>query len=163
VEPVGGGRVEGGPLRRDGDGEGVGGDVDDGDISNKMLPVANVWTQTGYEVVPEVGAIGSSLERVLDVAPETMVLRGGSDENRGGQWWRSPVSRGGQATAESKSREPARGAGSGVEELSPCAHVRDKDSRSTWDGGNQRYTVTTTSPRAVSRAHAMTGVSRLSS
>jgi hypothetical protein len=41
---VGGGRVEWGSSRRAGDGEGVGGNVDNGDSSDKMLPVAKVWT-----------------------------------------------------------------------------------------------------------------------
>jgi hypothetical protein len=62
-EPVGGGRVEGGSPRRadddegvsddvdENDDKGVGGDVDDGDSSDKMLPVAKVWTQAGCEVM----------------------------------------------------------------------------------------------------------------
>jgi hypothetical protein len=37
-------------------------------------------------LVPESRPVGSSLERVLDVAVETTILRGGSDGNRGG-WW----------------------------------------------------------------------------
>jgi hypothetical protein len=41
-EPMGHGRVEGCSTRRAGDGEGVGGDVDDGDNSDKMLSVAKV-------------------------------------------------------------------------------------------------------------------------
>jgi hypothetical protein len=42
---MGHGRVEGCSPRKAGDGEGVGGDVDDGDNSDKMLSVAKVWTQ----------------------------------------------------------------------------------------------------------------------
>jgi hypothetical protein len=38
-------------VRRAGDGEGVGGNVDDGDSSDKMLPAVNVWMQVGYDVV----------------------------------------------------------------------------------------------------------------
>jgi hypothetical protein len=60
-------------------------------------------------LVPKVIAVSSSLEWVLDVAVETTVLQGSSDRNRGGRWWCSPVSRGGRATAEGKSRERARG------------------------------------------------------
>jgi hypothetical protein len=56
-------------------------------------------------LVLEARAISSSLEGVLDVAAETTVLQGGSDGNRGGQWWRLPVSRGGRAIVESKCRE----------------------------------------------------------
>jgi hypothetical protein len=48
---VGGGRVEGGSPRRAGDGKGVDNDVDDGDSSDKMLPMRKVWMQAGYEVV----------------------------------------------------------------------------------------------------------------
>jgi hypothetical protein len=59
-------------------------------------------------LVSEVRAVGSSLEQVLDVAVETVVLRGGSHKNRGGRRWHSQVSRGGWATAEGKSRERAR-------------------------------------------------------
>jgi hypothetical protein len=51
AEPVGGGRVEGGSPRRAGDGKGVDNDVDDGDSSDKMLPMRKVWMQAGYEVV----------------------------------------------------------------------------------------------------------------
>jgi hypothetical protein len=43
AEPVGGGRVEGGSPRRAGDGKGVDSDVDDGDSSDKMLPMRKVW------------------------------------------------------------------------------------------------------------------------
>jgi hypothetical protein len=53
-------------------------------------------------LVPEATAIGSSLERVLDVAAGKAVLRRGSNGNGGGQWWRSPVSRGGLARAEQR-------------------------------------------------------------
>jgi hypothetical protein len=35
-------------------------------------------------LVPESRPVGSSLERVLDVAAETTILRVGSDGNRGG-------------------------------------------------------------------------------
>jgi hypothetical protein len=48
---VGGGRVEGSLPKRDGDDEGVDGDVDDGDSSDKMLPTMKVFTQAGYKVV----------------------------------------------------------------------------------------------------------------
>jgi hypothetical protein len=53
-------------------------------------------------LVPEAIAVGSSLERVLDVAVGTMVHQGGSDKNGGGQWWRSPTSRGGWVRAEQR-------------------------------------------------------------
>jgi hypothetical protein len=102
-------------------------------------------------LVPEVRAVGSSLEWVLDVATEMAVLHGGSDKNRGGYLWCSPVSRGGWATAEGKSRELVRGGEGGVGELSSSAHARDKDGRSTWDGGDRRCTFTAASPSAVSR------------
>jgi hypothetical protein len=55
--------------------------------------------------------------------------------------------------AESKSRERARGGESGVGELSPCAHVRDKDDRSTWDGGDRpvkRHGQLTSEPIPIS-------------
>jgi hypothetical protein len=85
--------------------------------------------------VPEARAVSSSLEQVLDVAMETVVLRRGSDGNRSGWWWRSLVNGGERVTAEGRSRELARGGKSGVGELSPYSHARDKDGRSTWDGG----------------------------
>jgi hypothetical protein len=94
-------------------------------------------------LVLEARAISSSLEGVLDVAAETTVLQGGSDGNRGGQWWRLPVSRDGRAIVESKCRERVRGGESGVGELSLCTHARDKDGRSTWDDSDRRCTVTT--------------------
>jgi hypothetical protein len=75
-------------------------------------------------LMPEVTAVSSSLERVLYVVTEMTVLPGGSDKNRGGEC--------------------------GVEELSPCTHMWDKDDRSTWDGGYRRCTVTAVSPRMVS-------------
>jgi hypothetical protein len=43
-------------------------------------------------LVLEAIAVGSSLERVLDVAEGMMVHRGSSNENRSGQWWCSPAS-----------------------------------------------------------------------
>jgi hypothetical protein len=66
---------------------------------------------TAEEVlVPEAIAVGSSLERVLDLEAGTMALRGGSNRNEGGQWWCSLASRG----------EMERGSSSD-------AHTRDKD------------------------------------
>jgi hypothetical protein len=53
-------------------------------------------------IVLEAIAIGSSLERVLDVAAGTTVLQVSLDGNRGGRWWRSPMSRGGRARAEQR-------------------------------------------------------------
>jgi hypothetical protein len=58
-------------------------------------------------LMPEARGVGSSLERVLDVVAETMVLWGGSDGNRCEQWWCTRLSRGGRATAEGKRRERA--------------------------------------------------------
>jgi hypothetical protein len=46
-------------------------------------------------LVPKAIAIGSSLEWAIDVATGTVVLRGDSDRNKSGQWWRMPASRGG--------------------------------------------------------------------
>jgi hypothetical protein len=51
------------------------------------------------------------------------------------QWWRSPASKGGQVTAEGKSRDRTRGGESEVRELSLCTHAWDKDGQSTWDRG----------------------------
>jgi hypothetical protein len=101
-------------------------------------------------LVPEARAVGSSLERVLDAAAETMVLQGGSYGNRGGRWWCSPVSKSGWATVKGKSRERTQGGESGVKELSLCAHAWDKDGWSMWDGGDRWCVVTAASLSAVS-------------
>jgi hypothetical protein len=63
-----------GPPRSDG---GVGGaqtTVGDGELIREEV------------LMPEARAVGSRLERLLDVAAETTVLLGTSDGNRGGQW-----------------------------------------------------------------------------
>jgi hypothetical protein len=56
-------------------------------------------------LVLEVRAVGSTLERLLDVAAETTVLRAGSDGNRGGPWWHSLAISDGRVTEEGKTRE----------------------------------------------------------
>jgi hypothetical protein len=136
-----------GPPRSDGGDGGAQTAAGDGELKGGESATEEV-------LVPEARTVSSSLDRVLDVAAEMTILQGGSGGNRGGWGWCSSVSRGRWAAAEGKSREHVRGGESGVRELSPCAHARDKGGRSTWDDGDRRCMVTAASSRIVSRVHS---------
>jgi hypothetical protein len=112
-------------------------------------------------LVPEAIAVGSSLERVLDVAVGMTVLQGGSDRNGGGAHQRAEAT--GESGAEVKRGSVVTRGGGMNRGCSRDAHVWDMDGWLTCDGGDQRCTITITSPCAVSCVRALvTDVSRLS-
>jgi hypothetical protein len=74
-----------GPPQCDGGDKGAQTEASDGELIGEEAATEEV-------LVPEVRAIGSSLERLLDIAAETTVFPGGSDRNISDRWWCSPLS-----------------------------------------------------------------------
>jgi hypothetical protein len=84
-----------GPPRSDGGPGDAQTAAGDGELINEEAAAEEV-------LMLEAIAVGSSLERVIDVGAGTTVLRVTSDRNGGGWWWRSLASRGGRARAEKR-------------------------------------------------------------